>query len=73
MFEDNLPTEIPEELKLCLLDEPNGLEIFMTYTNGEQKAFTEWIYSARTDETKVERIAKTLDKIVKGQKLTDKK
>ena len=73
LFADNSPTEIPEELKLCLLDEPNGLENFMKYTDGEQKACIDWIYSSRTEETKVERIAKTLDKIAKKQKLTDKK
>lgn len=73
LFADNLPTEIPEELKLCLLDEPNSLEAFLTYTNGEQKAFIDWIYSAKTDETKVERIAKTIDKIAKGHRLIDKK
>ncbi len=72
LYEDNLPTEIPEELRLCLLDEPNGLEAFLKYTSGEQKAFIDWIYSAKKDETKIERIAKTLDKIAKGQKLTDK-
>ncbi|MBL0154185.1 MAG: YdeI/OmpD-associated family protein [Chitinophagaceae bacterium] len=42
---DHLPTEIPEELKLCLEDEPNGLEKFLNYTNGEQKAFIDWIYA----------------------------
>lgn len=73
LYADNLPTEIPEELKLCLLEEPNAFETFQSYTNGEQKAFIEWIYSAKTDDTKIDRIAKTLDKIAKRQKLTDKK
>ncbi len=73
LFPDNLPPAIPEELKLCLLDEPNGLENFLSYTNGEQKTFIEWIFSARTDKTKIERIIRTLTIIAKGQKLTDKK
>lgn len=73
LFADNLPTEIPEELKLCLSDEPKALESFSTYTNGDQKAFLDWIYSAKTEETKIDRIARSIDKIVKGQKLTDKK
>ncbi|KAB1157971.1 DUF1905 domain-containing protein [Flavobacterium luteum] len=68
LFFDNLPTEIPEELKLCLIDEPNVYETFINYTNGgEQKTFIEWIYSAKTDATKVERIAKTIDKIIKNE------
>jgi uncharacterized protein YdeI (YjbR/CyaY-like superfamily) len=72
LFADNFPTEIPVELKLCLMDEPNAYETFLSYTNGEQKTFIEWIYSAKTDTTKVERIAKTIDKIVTGNKLTYK-
>lgn len=72
LFADNLPTEIPEELKLCLLDEPNAYEIFLRYSDGEQKAFIEWIYSAKTDETKVERIGKTISKLSNHQKFNDK-
>lgn len=63
LYADNLPTEIPEELKLCLLDKPNAFETFLRYTNGEQKAIIEWIYSARTEKTKVKRIASTVDRL----------
>lgn len=72
LYADNFPTEIPDEFKLCLMDEPNAYETFLNYTNGEQKTFVEWIYSAKTDTTKVERIAKTIDKIITGNCLTDK-
>lgn len=65
---DNEPTEIPEELMLCLLDEPNALATFQSYTNGEQKAFIDWIYSAKTLDTRAKRIAITLDKINRGEK-----
>jgi len=72
LFADNFPTEIPEELKLCLMDEPNAFEAFLNYTNGEQKTIIEWIYSAKTDTTKVDRIAKTVDKIITKNILSDK-
>ena len=72
LYADNFPTEILEELKLCFMDEPSAYETFLSYTNGEQKTFIEWIYSAKTDKKKVERIVKTIDKIVNGNKLTDK-
>ncbi len=68
LFADNSPTELPEELKLCLLDEPNAYEIFLSYTNGEQKAFIEWIYAAKTDATKVERIVKTINEMITRNK-----
>ena len=72
LFADNFPTEIPEELKFCLIDEPNAYEAFLNYTNGEQKTIIEWIYSAKTDSTKVDRIAKTIDKIITKNILSDK-
>jgi hypothetical protein len=70
LFADNSPTEIPEEFKLCLLNEPNAYETFLSYTNGEQKTFIEWIYSAKADSTKVERITKVIDKIERENKST---
>jgi hypothetical protein len=63
LFADNLPTSVPEELKLCFQDEPNVWETFSKYSNGEKKAIVEWIYSAKTDETKIDRIVKVINKI----------
>lgn len=37
----------------------------MTYTEARKKEFLDWIYSAKTYKTKVERIAATLDRLVK--------
>lgn len=65
LFPDNLPTEIPEELRICLESEWNALETFFGFSNGEQKRMIDWIYSAKTDQTKVRRIAQTLDTIKK--------
>ena len=72
LFADNTPTEIPEELLLCLKEDLAAHRTFLSYTDGEQKAFIDWIYSAKTDETKVERIAKTLNKLIKDQNFYDK-
>ncbi len=72
LYSDNSPTEIPEEFLLCLMDDPKAHQLFLSYSDGEQKAFINWIYSAKTEDTKVERIAKTLDKVAKKQKINDK-
>jgi hypothetical protein len=72
LYADNDPIEIPEELILCLQDEPEAHKTFFSYTEGEQKEFIDWIYSAKTDETKVDRIAKTLNKLSNNQKFRDK-
>ncbi len=60
LYEDNLPTEIPEELILCLKFEEGVLERFETYNDSEKRAFVNWIYSAKTEQTRVDRIAKTI-------------
>ena len=72
LYADNDPIEIPEELHLCLLDNPVEYKTFLSCTDGEKKAFIDWIYSAKTEETKVGRIANTLDKLTKRQKLVNK-
>lgn len=60
LYADNLPIELPDELKQCLLDEPNAYDRFMAHPPGKQKRFIEWVYSAKKEETKVNRIAKLL-------------
>lgn len=72
LYEDNNPTEIPEELLQCLIDDPTAYKTFLSYTDGQQKEFIDWIYSAKTDETKVDRITETLKKLLLKKKLRDK-
>jgi len=72
LFADNAPTEIPKELLICLLEDPIAHNTFLSYTDGQQKEFIEWIYSAKTDDTKVERIAETLNRLAKQQKFRAK-
>jgi hypothetical protein len=72
LYPDNTPQEVPEELLLCLQDEPLAHQTFLSYTAGEQKAFVDWIYSAKTEETKVERIVQTINKLLNHKKLNDK-
>jgi len=69
LYLDNEPVELPEELKLCLQNEPNAYETFCSYTDGEQKAFIDWIYTAKKEDTKVDRIVKMLKKLEKKERL----
>lgn len=48
------------------------LEKFGAYSDGEKKAFIDWIYSAKTEQTKVDRIAKTIMMIQSGERFYDK-
>jgi hypothetical protein len=71
LYPDNEPLEVPDELLLCLQDDPEALEFFHSLNESEQHNYVKWIYSAKTDQTKVDRIAKTLIRLSKRQKFAD--
>ena len=68
LYEDSTPLIIPEDLLLCMQYEEGVLEKFELYTDGQKKAFIEWIYSAKTEQTKADRIAKTIGMVQNGEK-----
>lgn len=72
LYPDNSTTEIPDELLDCLREDPTAYNNFIQYTDGQQKEFIDWIYSAKTEETKVERIVEMLNKLVNKKRLRDK-
>ena len=61
LYADNEPTEIPDDILMCLNEEPNDYKLFLSYTDGQQKAFIDWINSAKREETRVDRITKMLE------------
>ncbi len=71
LFADNDPLDIPTELLLCLKDEPKAYKVFLNFPEGEQKAYINWIYAAKKEETKIERLAKTVERLTKKLKLSD--
>lgn len=71
-YPDNEPTEIPDELIVCLQEEPEALAFFNSLPESDKHHYVKWIYSVKTEETKVERIAKTIDKLLKRQKFYDR-
>ena len=73
MYADTSPIEIPVELLDCLKTEAFTCETFLTYSGGQQKEFIDWIYSAKTEREKIERIAEMLKKLVKKEKFSDSK
>ena len=68
LYPDHDPLKVPEELWLCLQDDADALSFFNSLKENEQLLYIKWIYSAKTDQTKVDRIAQTLNKLAKGQK-----
>jgi len=73
LYNDDSPLEIPAELIRCFDNEPPHLfNTFNAFTEGEQKAYIDWIYAAKTDNTRVNRIVKMMRNLEYNQKLNDK-
>lgn len=72
LYKDDSEMEIPEALLLCLQDEPQTYQTFLSFTDGQRKEFIDWIAAAKTDATKVERLAETLRKVSQGQTFREK-
>ena len=56
------PISIPSEIENCFANEtPEIRNAFLRLTQGEQKAYLDWIYSAKKDETKISRIVEMIE------------
>ncbi|OJV15941.1 MAG: hypothetical protein BGO21_30705 [Dyadobacter sp. 50-39] len=70
LYADESALAIPQELIDCLKDEPQAYANFVKLSEGAQKEFRDWVYAAKKDETKVERIAKMIQMLAGGRRLT---
>lgn len=69
LFLDDEPLEIPEEMQICMNEEPDALDFFKSLSDSEQKFYIDWIYSAKKEDTKINRMVKTINKLLKKEKL----
>lgn len=73
LFADEAPTEIPQELLECFENEPPEiLQTFLSFSESEQKAYLDWIYGAKKEETKAQRIVNMMDRLSRKEKFFDK-
>lgn len=73
LFADTSKFEIPLEIMACFQNESNSIfHTFTSFTEGEQKSYMDWIYEAKTDDTKARRIAKMMERLQKKLKHHDK-
>ena len=63
--QDKADIEIPEDLKLCLNDEPSAAEWFANMKMGERNYYIKWIMSAKTEITRAKRIAMAINSFVR--------
>ncbi len=71
LYPDNEPLEIPKEMLLCLEEEPKALKYFQSISESDQHQYIQWIYSAKKEETKIERMALAIERLAKKQKIND--
>ena len=55
-----------QEFMQCLEDEPAALEFFFLLPKGHQRYFSNWIETAKTDQTKTKRIAQSVNALALG-------
>jgi len=68
LYEDKTPLIMPHELLICMEDEKDVLKKFESYSDGQKKAFIDWINSAKSQETKANRIARTIMMVQNDEK-----
>lgn len=72
LYSDDEALEVPDEIRLCLADEPSALKFFNSLSDDEKSSYIKWIYSTKNEARKVERLAATITRLVNGKKF-DKK
>lgn len=69
LYSDESLLEIPFEIIECFKNEPKKTyQNFLLFTEGEQKTYLDWIYQAKTDDTKAKRIIQMMNKVHKKLK-----
>jgi uncharacterized protein YdeI (YjbR/CyaY-like superfamily) len=73
LYADADPLDIPPDLLECLRDEPAAHKKFFALAEGEQKLYIDWIYSAKKEETRIERMAEAINRLTRGLTLRQEK
>lgn len=71
LYPDHDELEVPRELQQCFEDEPVARKFFNSLKEAERRYYIDWIFSAKKEDTKVERIARCIDKLLKRKKYHD--
>ena len=72
LYPDNESLDVPEEMMLCIKDEPSAWKFFKSLSESEQKFYIQWISSAKKEQTKIDRLAETVNRLMKGLKRHEK-
>jgi hypothetical protein len=70
-FSDNSTVETPDEFMVCLLESDKAHRFYNGLSDSNKKYYIDWIYESKRLETKINRIAKTIERLENGLKLYD--
>ncbi len=65
---DEDPLIIPDDLALCLQDEPDAYRFFQSLLESEQLSYIKWIFEAKTASTRENRIATAVKQLLRQEK-----
>lgn len=63
--------EIPEDLELCLSDEPHLMEGFMKLPMSHRNWYINWLNSAKTEATRTKRLVKIVSAMDRGMTFSE--
>jgi uncharacterized protein YdeI (YjbR/CyaY-like superfamily) len=72
LYHDADPQEIPAEMLECLHDEPKAFKFFNQLRESEKKYYIQWVYGAKKEETRINRMATAINRMSEGLKMYDK-
>jgi len=72
LYKDENPIAVPDEIIACLKNEhSSALHNFLKFTDSEKKVYLDWIYAAKKEETRADRIVKMIDRVMLNKKFYD--
>ena len=70
LYLDEPQTIIPDDLLTCLKEEPALFKKFAAFADTRKKEITDWVFSAKTEDMKIERIGKVMEQLENGSEIT---
>ena len=68
LYADREPDLPPQEWLDCLMDEPTAYTFFDKLLDEEKKSYIQYIYSAKTDQIKIERMGNCIEMLLQGMR-----
>lgn len=72
LFEDDSLLQTPDDFQLCLNDDPDADKFYKSLSESERRFYVNWIMDAKREETRVERMAKAINRLASRLKFHDK-